>query len=241
MISRIPIESRVKGLFHSLRDAGKKFGKRLSVLWSTFVRIFGIPVLMVGSVDWNACNRNPILVFFDHLYIYFVLGYFPDNYNSCRLWEVDRSNWSKYLGSGYDPRAIFRRGKHIIKPEHAILFEDKEVCYHLCQSFGLPLPKQYGVIDSDDDFSKTITSYFTDGGAEEIILKDISGCGGSGIHKVEKSDGNLIVRDASNPTQAISIDQFEVKNRSVAQEFVTQHPEIDSISDKALNTVYDRA
>ena len=56
-------------------------------------------------VNWDECDRNKILVCYDHLYIFFALKYFPDNYTSCRLWEKPRSEWKYYYGRGYDPLA----------------------------------------------------------------------------------------------------------------------------------------
>lgn len=229
---------KTKGLYRRLRGFGERTLEGISGAFERTIRFFAIPYALICLIDWNECKRNPVLVFWDHLYLFFKLGYFPDNYAVCRLWEVPRKDWVYYYGAGYDPRSIRRRNKQVRRGECAVLFEDKEVCYQLCQSYGLPLPIQYGVIDPRDDFAARMQSILEQEEGERLMIKRIDGCGGKDACLVERNDtGEIIARRICNPLKAIPLVDFQLRARSVIQECVHQHPVVSGLSGRALNTI----
>jgi hypothetical protein len=227
----------IKGLNQRIRAAGKALGETLAAGFERALRFFALPYALACLMEWKECKRNVLLVFWDHLYIFFVLKYFPDNYASCRLWEVDRKEWIYYFGSGYDPGSLRRRKRQVLRDDCEVIFEDKEVCFHLCRSFGLPLPLQYGAISPDDDFPGMVRDLFDNRGAKRLVVKLVGGAGGKGTCLVEKQDGEIIVRRISDPLRAFPLEGFSMPTRAVVQEWVVQHPDVSALSPQALNTV----
>lgn len=232
-----PREKRIKAAYHHLRSITKNRSQAVTAGCDRLLRFFALPVALACLVEWKECKRNVLLVFWDHLYIFFVLKYFPDNYSSCRLWEVDRKDWIYYFGSGYDPASLRRRKRHVFRGDCEVLFEDKEVCYHLCRSFELPLPVQYCAISPDDDFAATMRELFERGGADRLVVKQVGEAGGKGTCLVERDGADLIVRQISDPLKKNSLEGFSLPTRAVVQEWVRQHPVVCGVSRQALNTV----
>ena len=215
----------------------RKSADGLMLAGARLLRFLAIPYAMATRVNWEECRKNRWLVFLDHLYIFFRLGYYPDNYGQCRLWEKDRREWKYYWGSGYDPRitGLLHR-KKVQRKDCLVLFEDKEVCYQLCLSHGLPLPRQYGVLDSAEDLPARIRGIFAMEDVDRVLLKPVGGAGGKGICLVERVDGELLVRRVLDST-GIPLEQFAVSTRCVIQEKVRQHPRLNAISSRSLNTI----
>lgn len=236
-ITQRPTESLIKDAYHRSRDFSERMMETVSAGIDRSLRFLALPYALVCLVDWKECERNVFLVFWDHLYIFFVLGYFPDNYASCRLWEKDRKDWVYYFGSGYDPRSIRRRHRKVLRSDGGILFEDKEVCYHLCRSFDLPLPIQYGALGPADDFPQVVRQIFREKGAEKLVIKLVDGAAGKGTCIVEKKSGALVLRQFSDPAKSIPLDGFSLPSRAVIQEWVRQHPAVSGLSASALNTI----
>lgn len=228
---------KTKSVYHRLRNFANDCLESLSAGFERFLRFLALPYALACLVDWNECKRNVLLVYWDHLYIFFVLKYFPDNYAACRLWEVDRKDWIYYFGGGYDPRSINRRNRKVRRADCAVIFEDKEICHQLCQSYGLSLPVQYGAIAPEDDFARTIRHLFEERGAERLMIKRVDGCGGAGACLVERDAGKIVVRQINNPLEAIALDQFSLPSRSVIQEYVRQHKVVSGLSGRSLNTI----
>ena len=230
-------EQFVKKANKGIRAFARNSTASVSASFERLLRFLALPYALICLVEWNECDRNPLLVVWDHLYIFFLLGYFPDNYASCRLWEVDREDWKYYFGTGYDPRSIRRRERQVMKPEYSVIFEDKEVCYQLCESFGLPLPTQYGAIGPEDDFPATVRDIFDKHDAKRLVVKLIDGAGGKGTCIVQREADELVVRQISDPTKSIPLDHYSTPSRAVIQEWVVQHPDVSRLSARALNTV----
>lgn len=230
-------EKRIKAAYHAVRAFAWKCRDALAFATGRTLRFFALPVALACLVEWKECPRNVLLVFWDHLYIFFVLGYFPDNYSSCRLWEVDREDWIYYYGSGYDPASLRRRKRHVYRGECEVLFEDKEVCYHLCQNFGLPLPVQYCAISPGEDFAAVMRDLFENRGAERLVVKQVGEAGGKGTCLVERDGDDLVVRQSSDPLRGLPLEGFSLPTRAVVQEWVRQHEDVNRVSAQALNTV----
>ncbi len=229
-------EKWIKSVYHRIQNGAKGATQALTAAFERTLRFFALPVALACLVEWKECKRNVFLVLWDHLYIFFVLKYFPDNYSSCRLWEVHRKEWKYYFGSGYDPRSLRRRKRHVLAADCEVLFENKEACYHLCRSFDLPLPVQYGAISPGDDFAGTMHELFEQRGAERLVVKLVDGAGGKGTCLVEKANGDLTLRQSSDPARNIPLEGFSVRKRAVVQEWVRQHPVVSGVAKQALNT-----
>jgi hypothetical protein len=169
----------------------------------------------------------------DLLYIFFVLKYYPDNYTQCRLWEKDRSQWHYYYGSIYDPYQRGRLRREVQKKEYEILFEDKEVCYQLCEAAKFPLPKQYICIHPNETYHEDIRSILEENPSEKLIIKPACGKGGKNIVLVSREENEFIVRHKNTK---IALEQYVIKEKSVVQEYLNQHPFLNLIA-PSTNTV----
>ncbi|MEM6280049.1 MAG: sugar-transfer associated ATP-grasp domain-containing protein [Verrucomicrobiota bacterium] len=230
-------EDKLKRFYQNSKASGNRFFQRLVVRCDRVLRFFALPYAVAKWVDWTQCDRNPLLVFSDHLYIFFVLRYFPDNYTACRLWEKPRTEWKYYYGRGYDPFAVSLRNRHIRRPECSVLFEDKEVCHQLCQSWGFPLPVQLAVLDPGLNFAEELGQLTEKSAAKRFFVKPVDGDGGRGACVVEKAESELIVRESSNPGEYCAPESFQLTRRSVVQEAIQQHPRLDELFPHSLNTV----
>ncbi|MEM0895884.1 MAG: ATP-grasp fold amidoligase family protein [Verrucomicrobiota bacterium] len=227
----------VKRVYQSGKKGLKNLLESLAVGTDRFLRFLSLPYLVATSVNREECRRNSILVYLDFLYIFFRLGGYPDHYTACRLWEKPKSEWKFFYGRGYDPRAIARRNRRARRAECDVLFEDKEVCYQLCQSFGFPLPAQHAVLDPNDDLEPALTDIFDQSTTETLYLKPVGGDGGRGVCVASKRGEHITLRESSAPSRAVSPREFALSFRSVVQERVTQHPDLDALFPGALNTV----
>ena len=205
-----------------------------------FIRFLALPYCYFNMINWDECTASRLQVARDLLYIFFVLKYFPDNYSPCRLWEKARRDWILYYGSIYDPYQRSRLRKHVQRKAYEIVFQDKEICYKLCMASGLPLPRQFGLLEPTEDYREQIRSMLTENGVERIIVKPVTGKGGKGILLVnvdnqpgEAEDSRIFIRHGSETT---SLNDFFLKDKSVVQEYVVQHPLLEEIS-SSVNTI----
>jgi len=215
----------------------RRFGSWLATAGGRIARFFALPYAVIRMVNWTECRRHPVLVCFDHLYIFFVLKYFPDNYSSCRLYEKPHSEWKYYYGRGYDPLAIAKRNRHVRRPECAVLFEDKEICHAMCRSFLLPQPHQYGAIAPGGDLAGRLEALFARQEARRIFIKPHDGDGGRGACVAQREGGAIVIRQVTDPGAAIPAERFELTKRCVLEEGVVQHPELDELYPHSLNTL----
>ena len=111
------------------------------------IRFCLLPYCYFKLVPWHECTRSRINVLKDLLYIFFVLKYYPDNYGPCRLWEKDKSEWSFYYGSSYDPYQRQKLRKFVQRYDYRILYEDKELWQQFAKGLHIALPPYFGVID----------------------------------------------------------------------------------------------
>ncbi|MDF1756671.1 MAG: ATP-grasp fold amidoligase family protein [Verrucomicrobiales bacterium] len=215
----------------------KRVADRLGVFGSRVMRFFALPYAVVKLVDWTECRRNPVLVCFDHLYIFFALKSFPDNYACCRLHEKPRSEWKYYYGWGYDPLAISKRNRHVRRPECTVLFEDKEASHALFRSFMLPQPRQYGAVDPDDDLNGILSAIFDQQDGKRVFIKPVNGDGGKGACLAQRESNGIFIRQTTDPKMLVPVENFRLTLRSVLQEGVIQHPHLDELYAESLNTV----
>jgi len=203
------------------------------------LRFLALPYCYFKLINWEECSVSRLQVIKDLLYIFFILKYYPDNYSLCRLWEKDRSEWAFYYGSIYDPYQRGRLRKQVQRKEYEIIFQNKDICYKLCQAANLPVPMQYGLVEPLGDYKKFIQSIFDNNNTKKIIIKPIAGKGGKGIflaHKEDHSDTEKQEIFIQNGSEKIPLDDFALAQTAVTQEFVIQPPSLSVIS-PSVNTV----
>lgn len=197
------------------------------------LRFFALPYCYFVLVNWKECSRGGILVICDFLYIFFILKYFPSNYSLCRLWEKDRSEWVYYYGSNYDPYQRRQLQKEVQKKKYNVLFEDKNICYQLCQAGRLPLPDEYCSASGYDEIKQRVLQVLKNDPLDKVIVKPTFGKGGAGICLCSMRDGELIVRGTSAKSQ---LEAFGDSSPAVLQKYIKQHEQLDTIS-SSINTV----
>ena len=198
-----------------------------------FVRFLALPYCYFKLIDWEECKASRFQVFKDILFIFFRLKYFPDNYSPCRLWEKKRSLWPYYYGSIYDP---YQRGKlriEVQKREYMIVFDDKYLCYQLCMAAGLPLPKEFGCIEPNENYNYRIRSILSNINSDKIIIKPILSDGGKNIAVAYKEGQNIFVNIMGKKQP---LNNYIMQSRSVIQEYIQQHDTLIPIS-PATNTI----
>jgi len=197
------------------------------------LRFVALPYCYICLINWNECNKSKIGVVYDLLYIFFRLKYYPFNYSLCRLWEKPKHEWKYYYGSNYEPYQRARLLKEVQRKEYAIIFDDKEICYQICKSYYLPLPKQYGCIDTSDDYRNRIVSILESNPNDTLIIKPVRGAGGKDIVLANKQEGAITIRDG---LETYGLNEYELKNRSVVQKYLKQHQSLQKIS-STFNTI----
>ena len=198
-----------------------------------FIRLLALPYCYFFLINWQECKISKLRVISDLLCIFFKLKYYPYNYALCRLWEKDRSTWKYYYGSIYEPYQRRRLNKEVQRREYSIIFDDKEVCYQICSSANIPLPKQYGCIDPGEDYLKKIEMIFSNCDCRKIIIKPVRGSGGKDIVLAYKYGNQIEMRKQNH---VLALDQFKLGYRSVVQEYLEQHPSLLRFS-KSFNTM----
>jgi hypothetical protein len=211
----------------------KFFGLYTNAYFRRLIRFLALPHCFFNEVNWEQCKEKKLNVIKDFLYIFFILKYYPDNYSQCRLWEKRREDWKFYYGSIYDPYQRRNLRKSIQPEEYLILFEDKEICYQLCKSYDLPLPKQFRALCAEDNVEKNISSLFNDQ-VNHLILKPVKGKGGTGVISIEKVDESYKCYEKNNN---VEISEIRIKERYLVQEFLGQHEEMNAIYPYAINTI----
>jgi glutathione synthase/RimK-type ligase-like ATP-grasp enzyme len=168
----------------------------------------------------------------DLLFIFFRLKYFPDNYSLCRLWEKPRNEWIYYYGSIYDPLQRSRLRKKVLPIKYRIIYDDKRLCNQLCQANKIPVPEQYGIIDSMD-FESFVKELIATNPKRKLIVKPIAGRGGKDIYIVSLKHQNLIVQGVK---QEVNLKNFTLPLRSVVELFINQHKSLQQFS-YSVNTI----
>lgn len=197
------------------------------------LRFLALPYCFFFLVNWEECKKAKIKVGLDLLYIFFVLKYYPYNYSLCRLWEKDRSEWRFYYGSIYEPYQRAKLSREVQKEEYKIIFDDKEVCYLMCQSLVLPLPDQLGVLDPDADYAADLKKMLQQNIEKTLIIKPVRGAGGKDIFLAynEKNDFKIKTNN-----RIFKLENFVLEHRCVVQIYLDQHPELCLFSN-SLNTI----
>lgn len=203
-------------------------------LFRRIIRFLMLPCCFY-KLNWKECRRNPFVVMFDFLYLFFALKTYPDNYGPCRLWEKKRDNWKLYYGSGYHPYQRQRLRKMVQRYDYGILFNDKAVCEQLCRGIGVDLPVTVGFIWQRKDYKRLLEMVFTKTPQRKLIIKPITGHAGMGIVIAEKKDGGKVIIQKKN--QATPLDNYVFTDAVIVQELIAQDSRMALVSDSSVNTI----
>lgn len=197
------------------------------------LRFLALPLCFFAMVNWRECRRNPLIVAFDLLDIFFRLGYFPDNYSKQRLWEVPRGDWKYYFGSPYNPFQKARLNRSVQPARYYILFEDKEVTRQLCESMDVTLPDTVAVVRKGEDPGQVLAREHLPAGTE-LIAKPSAGAAGAGILLLCRHESGWSVRSKDGQPAPMPT---AMADTVVVQRLVDQHPDLVRVYGTSLNTV----
>lgn len=198
-----------------------------------FLRFLALPYCFFFLINWQECKRPKLRVWGDLLYIFFVLKYYPYNYSLCRLWEKPKADWALYYGSIYEPYQRARLSKEVQREEYKIIFDDKEVCHQICKLFDFPLPQRVGILDPYSCYIRRLEGFMDNHPDKVLIIKPVRGAGGKDILIAWRCEDGVKIRDDK---KVYSVENFLLKDRSVVEVYLEQHPELE-FGSKSFNTV----
>lgn len=198
------------------------------------IRFLALPYCYFFQINWQECTRSRREVAGDLLYIFFVLGYYPDNYGLCRLFERDRSSWRLYYGSSFNPFQKARLAANLIPPRFQVLFENKEVCHQLCAGLGVRVPRLVGVLPPTQSFAEFIALRQSESLPGRLFLKPVSGAAGAGIFEARRHEQTWTLVSAKGK----SVDELGARKvRYLVEEVVAQHEALAAIYPHSVNTM----
>lgn len=215
----------------------KRSGEILFLAVPHFRRAFRfllLPYCYFFLVNWSKCDASRVKVFWDMLYIFFRLRYYPDNYFQCKLYKKPRSEWAYYYGSIYEPFQRFQLRDFVHPAEYEVLYEDKWVCQILCEGKQLRVPPFVGIIPGGPGSVASLKSLLSrcDISNGLIIAKPINGKGGHAIHVLQVGPGNDLLI-AGKEFSELGDSSFPCSY--IVQRYIDQHPDLKSFS-KSVNT-----
>lgn len=199
-----------------------------------FIQFFLLPNCYFGMLRNNECKKSSSAVAFDLLELFFSYKTFPNHYGPCRLWEVEKSNWKFYYGSNYQSHQSARLLRKVQPLEYRLLFDDKSVCACLCSKAGICIPDIYGIIRPESDYKKQLISYFHNTGTRSLIIKPVKGSGGRDIVLAIQNNSNIFIRSKKSD---IPLREFDLAEKSIVQELITQDKRISAFSSSSVNTI----
>lgn len=227
------MKNRIENIYEKAGLFASKLLSSVKPHLRMILRFLALPYCFFFLINWDECKKSKIRVCTDLLYIFFVLKYYPYNYSLCRLWEKDRSEWAFYYGSIYEPYQRARLSKEVQREEYKIIFDDKEVCYLVCKSLGLPLPDQVGLLDPDADYTADLEKMLDKNRDQALIIKPVRGAGGKGIHLAHKNKRGIEIKEGE---KIVSLEKFFLQQRSVIEIYLEQHPKLN-FGSKSFNTI----
>jgi hypothetical protein len=148
------------------------------------------------------------------------------------LWEKPKEEWTYYYGSIYDSYQRNKLRKEILPRKYRLIYDDKNICYQLCLANNIPLPKYYGVVNNNN-IKSSVMSIIEKEPTTKLIIKPIEGRGGKDIFLTYFTEGNIYVQGKTNK---VLLNQFVLPSKSVLQEYIKQHVDLDTIA-KSVNTI----
>lgn len=204
------------------------------VLFKRIQGIFRLPWIFMDAIRDEECQKPVSVIIADLLYIYFRLKYFPKDYLKCRLWERNRRELVYYYGSPSGLYARLRLRKSVQNREYQIIFDDKYLTYHYLKGLNIPQPETFGLLEAQDLQKSDIDALLTKLKRDEIIIKPTEGHHGRGVYLIRRKKSIIYV---TNSGPEFEMGSFSLKELSLIQERVNQHPKISLIYPHSINTI----
>lgn len=219
--------NRIDKAYVLIRDSMSGLKSVISPYFRRAFRFLLLPYCFVFLIDWDKCDKPKGKVFFDFLYIFFVLKYFPDNYFQCRFYKIPRSKWKYYYGSTYEPFQRAKLRKFVQPKEYEVLYEDKWVCQLLCDCNEIRAPQSLGIFGpghlSFQDLRQIVLKHPN---KKQFIAKPINGKGGHSIKIINVEEERVLVKHDFGQNQELDVKTFNEPH--IVQEFVGQHPDLSA-------------
>jgi hypothetical protein len=199
-----------------------------------FIRFFSLPGCYFKIIRTGECNKSHSQIAANLLDIFWRYKTFPDHYLTCRLWEVEKSEWRYYYGSNYQalPKAKLQR---TVQPaKYRILFDDKAICTRLCREAGIPTPRLYGRLSPDADYRTVLASMFERSSSASLFIKPLAGKGGQGIVIAIKAGDEIYIRTSEGITP---LGQFTLASEALAFVVLAQDDRMAVFSASSVNTI----
>ncbi len=140
-------------------------------------------------------------------------------YFNFRFYEISRQEKEAYAGTGYmyqyqlkmNPRA----GRNVLSDKHLFL-----------KHYGVFVKHGFASIDELQK-SSPLAERMLSGDSGKIVLKDSKGQCGVGI----------VVKETRTLNPASLVESMKATHNDLAEEFVTQHPDLMALSPSGLNTI----
>ena len=225
----------VERLYDALLRRQTAWREALTPVLRRLLRFLALPWLYATAIPWSDGGPGRLQAVGDLLHVFFRLGYFPDNYGPCRLWEKPRGEWVLYYGSGYNPRARARL-RRSVQPRHLeAVFEDKHVAALLVQGADLPQPTFYGTVAPGVDYVRSIEAVMAAHGETALMIKPVGGAMGRGVGRVERRGDGLWVRVGDESARPLS--ERRPASRELLQGVVESDAAIARLAPGALSTI----
>jgi hypothetical protein len=190
----------------------------------------------------NAARKGRWRIFWDNLWWLFRYQEVNANYY---LYGFDRSEMTGF--GEYLSAADSRKMRNCVRSEwarnnggfaHEAVANDKFIFGMFCAGAGLPSPRIRALWDGreilwmDERGNKPLESLLTQAG--DGVLKDCTGGQGKGVHLFRVDAGQLILD--GRPTDMNTL-RAGIEGRWLIQDLVTQHPRMNELYPRSINTV----
>lgn len=156
------------------------------------------------------------------------------------FYKKEFKNYRNYLGTRHGN--LIHNSKKLHKYEHTSLMANKLAFSLYCEKYLLNTPKLIGYnfrtsffynntlekINTKEDLSIFFIKAFNQSGLDELFIRPLSSLGGKGCFKLKKDDISL--ESEYNFVEVL-------KGSFLFTELINQHPEINAIHDKSINTI----
>jgi hypothetical protein len=207
---------------------------RAHLYYQRLRQLFALPGCYRKVRAFNDCEKSRLGLALDLFTLFFSYKTFPDHYGLCRLWEIDKKEWSYYYGSNYHPHQRLRLQKAVQPFEYRVLFNDKYLCALICRALGIRTPYTWGTIEPGQDYRRQIQLWLQASPARPLIIKPLFGSAGRDIVMVKKIDNCIVVSSAK---VSIPLDDFFLAETSIVQDVLVQDARMAAFSPFSVNTL----
>jgi hypothetical protein len=183
-------------------------------------------------------TKSRLAITLDFMYLFFVLKVVPRNYYLFSFNEKSREEFKAYMDESGTPLLKSRLYKTLWNDSYSSLVNDKYVFHCLCRYHGIPVPDVYGIY-AQGKFKKdgsTLQQVMDSEKLEEVILKPLKGMQGKGIYFASRNGTGVRIEPVRVPGDT-EPPRVESKDDFIVQEIICQHPALDRVNPRCLNTI----